>query len=263
MIFRRSLLGSAIFFSAIICGACHKHDLIADAPKKSMDMKEFEEDKPVPTTLWKVIESNYKPLALDPAGQAVKESTKDEKSEEKTKKGKSEGKKTGQEEEDMELMKKRPPLDPMSFHVFLVEKTSGVLGGENWDLKFPPGGGYLDYRYFLPESKTGTFYLKIKYDQDMDPKDTRIYYLSNGRVRQIDNRPVGNGCSRYFDISDFWKKAMNGDGLELNTSGSRHISVTAGTFYFVAPYRGKLRISHLTIKDTRHHDLACDDEVSE
>lgn len=203
-------------------------------------MKEFEEDLVVPTVLWKAMEHIYKPMALDPEGQVVKETQKNEK-----------------QKESEALMKKKPPLDPFSFHVFLIEKTPGVLGGQNFDLKFPVGGGVLDYRYFVPESRDGTFYLKVKYDQDMDPKETHIFYLSDAKIRQVDDKPLGNGCDRYFDISEYWKKSMAGDGLVLNTVKQRHISVTSGVLFFVAPYKGKLRIAHLTVRDSRHRDLLC------
>ena len=241
------------FFLIAGCDGCHKKDPFAEMPKKLMDMKEFEEDSTVPSVLWKAIESNYRPLALDPGGEAVKETVKEEKAE-----GQENKPKLSEEEE--RLLKKKPPLDPISFHVWLIEKTHGVLGGQNWDLKFPVGGGYLDYRYFIPESITGTFFLQVKYDAEMDPKDTKIYYLSNAKIRQLEGKPIGNGCGRYFDITDYWKKSMAGEGLVLNTFGNRHLSVTDGTLFFVVPYRGKIRIAHLTIRDSRHRDLSCDVE---
>jgi len=53
---------------------------------------------------------------------------------------------------------------------------------------------------------------------------------------------------------------MKSEGLVLNTVGKRHISVTSGTFFIVEPYRGKLRLAHLTIRDSRHRDLLCESE---
>jgi hypothetical protein len=230
------------------------NDATDNAPKKMMDMKAFEEDLIVPSGLWKAMEAIYRPLALDAEGQSVK-------AEEEGKEGK-EGEKPKQKEAEKDkdkedLLKKRPPLDPISIHVYLVEKTPGVLGGQNYDLKYPIGGGVLDYRYFVPETRNGTFYVKVIYDKEMDPKETRIYYLSNAKIREMDDKPIGNGCSRYFDITDYWKKSMNNEGLELNTVGNRHISVTAGVLFFVSPHQGKLRIAHLTIKDGRHRELLC------
>jgi hypothetical protein len=248
----RLLALSFLIFCLSGCNGCQKKDPLESIPKKTMDMKEFEESENIPSALWNVIESNYKPLALDPEGQAVKEGTKEKETDEKSVKP---------TEEQIELLKKRPPLDPLSFRIYLIEKTAGILGGENWDLKFPVGGGYLDFRYFIPESiGSGTFFLKIKYDSPMDPKETKVYYLSNAKTRTLAGQTYGNGCHRYFDVSDYWNKAMKGEGLVLNTHLQRHLSLTYGTFYFVAPVLGKLRIGHLTIKDSRHHELSCDDE---
>ena len=74
---------------------------------------------------------------------------------------------------------------------------------------------------------------------------------------------MGNGCGRYFDITSYWKKVQAQEGLVLNTVDYRHISITAGTIFFVAPYRGKLRIGHISFKDSRHRDLLCSSEKAE
>jgi hypothetical protein len=230
--------------------SCQKEDPLTKVKKKTMNMKEFEEDLTVPSGLWKAMESSYLPLVMDAEGKAIKD---DSAKEESTKTGTK--KKAPSEFED--LLKKKPPLDPIAITVYLIEKTPDVLGGQNYELNYPPGGGLLDYRVFVPESKDGTFFIKIKYGSEMDAKETRIYYLSNAKIREVDGKPLGNGCDRYFDITHYWKKSMDGEGLMLNTKNFRHISVTAGTLFFVAPYRGKLRISHLSLKDTRHRDLLC------
>ena len=232
---------------SVLLGGCHKDDPLSKLKKSTMDMKEFEEDLTVPAGLWKAMEASYRPLVMDAEGKAIKEDAAKEGG----------GKKEKEKDDFSDLLKKKPPLDPIGITVYLVEKTPGVLGGQNYELKYPAGGGLLDYRTFIPESKDGTFFLKIKYNSEMDPKETRIYYLSNAKIREVGGKPMGNGCDRYFDISHYWKRAMEGEGLMLNTVDFRHISVTAGTLFFVAPYRGKLRIAHLSLKDTRHRNLMC------
>jgi hypothetical protein len=54
---------------------------------------------------------------------------------------------------------------------------------------------------------------------------------------------------------------MKVDGLSLNTVNQRHLSILAGTFIFVSPVQGKLRLGHLLIKDSRHLDLLCKPEI--
>jgi len=236
------------------CGliSCQKGDPLSKVKKKTINMKEFEEDLTVPSGLWKAMESSYLPLVMDAEGKAIKDESEKESSKAETKK------KPSGEFED--LLKKKPPLDPIGITVYLIEKTPDVLGGQNFELNYTSGGGLLDYRVFVPESKDGTFFIKVKYNAEMDPKETRVYYLSDAKIREVEGKPMGNGCARYFDITRYWKKSMDGEGLMLNTKNHRHISVTAGTLFFVAPYRGKLRISHLSLKDTRHRDLLCSSE---
>jgi hypothetical protein len=234
------LLSYLIFIASVLMG-CTPKDPFAKVKFTAMDMREFQQDLQVPKALWKAMESVYRPMALDAEGLALKEDQKKD-----------------EDEGSAELLKKRPPLDQIPFHLYLVEKTSGVLGGQSYDLKYPVGGGILDYRGFVPETKDGTFFMKVDFAKEMDPKEMRVFYLSNAKIRQLGDKPLGNGCGRYFDITDYWKNAMKGEGLVLNTSGNRHISITAGTLFFVAPVMGKLRIAHLLIKDPRHRDLHCD-----
>ena len=44
---------------------------------------------------------------------------------------------------EIESGKKKPPLDPVGITVYLIEKTPGVLGGQNYELNYPSGGGLL------------------------------------------------------------------------------------------------------------------------
>jgi hypothetical protein len=89
----------------------------------------------------------------------------------------------------------------------------------------------------------------------MDPKTTKVFFLSNSPIRS--DVGMGSGCNTYFDITKYWDKAMDGEGLALNTTDFRHLSLTTGTFLFVAPFNGKLRLGRLTLKDSRYRELAC------
>src|ERR1035441_6120190 len=180
---------------------CHLFAEHKDVKYQTMDMHEFEEDIVIPGVLWKEFEHMFLPQAMDPEGKAIKDSQK----------------KKDNEGEIANFLKKKPPVENLSFKVFLEEKTKGVLGGQNFELDYPAGGGILDYRYFLPESRNGTFYMEVVYGQDMDKKLTRVFYLSNAKKMMVDDKPLGSGCGRYFNITDFWKKSMSLDGLVLNT----------------------------------------------
>jgi hypothetical protein len=246
---------AALIFTGGCPGGCSKKD---DVKFTEADMTKFQEDLVVPTELWGTIQAVFKPMALDPEGQAAKEAVEEEKKEVKGEHGETKSGAKGMAPDGAtRLMKKRPQLDPIGLTVEMVEKTQGVLGGQNHRLKYPVGGSLLDLRYFVPGSVNGTFFFKLEFEQEMDPKELKVYYLSNAKMRQVGGAQIGNGCDRYYDISDYWKKQMKAEGLVLNTVNNRHVSILSGTFFFVVPVKGKLRITHITIRDSRHRDLVC------
>jgi hypothetical protein len=234
---------------------CHRK-----APEKvlrtTVDLTRGDDDFVLPEALWKTLETAYPDLTEIAPPTTAKEEKEEKKEEKKEKKEEAkEAKKDAKagivkaDTEDDEMFKRRPTVDPLSFSIFLTEKTSGVLSEPSYELKFGHGGGSFDYKDYLPEDKNGTFFLKVKYGEEMDPKLKKVFYLSNAKS--------GSGCNKYFEITKYWKDAMKHDGLVLNTSGFRHIDFTAGTFFFVSPAKGKLRLGHLTIKDSRHPELLC------
>jgi len=239
-----------VFASMIFFLGCHHKEAVEKIKKTEVDLTRGDDDFVTPAALWKTLEAAYPDLTqiAPPTEKESKEEKKEEKKEPKKEDKKEGAKKTDSEEE--ELFKRRPTVDPLAFSVFLTEKTAGILKEPSYELKFGRGGGSFDYRDYLPEDKNGTFFLKVKYAEELDPKFGKIYYLSNSKA--------GSGCNKYFEVTKYWKDAMKHDGLVLNTSDFRHIDFTAGTFFFVSPFGGKLRLGHLSIKDSRHPDLLCE-----
>jgi hypothetical protein len=233
--------------------ACHSDDQREKLPRTKIDMKDFDEDIVIPTSLWKAFEESFPALTED-APVVGAEAKEGEKKDSKKKKSDKESK---QDAEEKELLKHRPVVDGLPFTVYLLEKTPQILGGQNYELNYGPVGGNLDFAKYVEEKKNGTFFLKVKYGAEMDPKLTKIYFLSNAAVHNVNNRPAGSGCNKYYEITKYWKNAMKDDGLILNTSGLRHLAITTGTFYFVAPFKNKLRMGHITITDSRHKNLLC------
>ena len=224
--------------------ACTKKSTIVPTDRKIIDMKNFEEDLVVPVELYAEIEKLHKPLAMDPsAGGGEKD----------------EGKKDKKEESGVEksALKSKPPVEQISLKVYLIEKTNGILGGSNFELAYPIGGGLLDYKTFLQSPDPGYFKLAVEVDKKVSLEDLHVFYLSNAKIRKIGKQSVGNGCGRYFDLTQFWRDSMKSGGVELHTGDNRHLSLTDGIFFFIAPYKGKLLLAHLTIKDSRFKDLEC------
>jgi hypothetical protein len=244
-------------------GGCHQ-----DSAKKSiggaiLDLTKQDEDFVIPSSLWKTFEESYPELTVL---RAPKEGEKEEdKKEEKKEEGgdghskKSDPRVEAEQRERDELLKHRPTIDGLSLLVSLTEKTTGLfLDGQDYNVKIGGGGGTLDFKDIYPEKKMGTFFLKVKYGSEMDPKKTKVFFLSNTPKRE--NVGFGSGCNRYFDITRYWNKSMKGEGITLNTVALRHLSVLTGTFFFMSPFNGKLRLGRLSIKDSRHPELICSQE---
>lgn len=148
------------------------------------------------------------------------------------------------------------PTDFMPIKVFLIEKNKGVLGGENHLLSFGPGGGELDLANFLGE-RQGTFHIAFEIGLERGDNPFKVFYLSNARKREIDGITYGAGCNTYHDITGFFEKSMKGEGIRVNTTQERYVSVLAGTYFFALSHEGQLRIAQVTIRDSRFRQYHC------
>ncbi len=150
----------------------------------------------------------------------------------------------------------KKPTEFMGLKVFLYERNKGILGGENHLLVFPPGGGEVDFRDLVSE-KSGSFYFVAEPKTKIEKPNLKVYFLSNSNTRELKGVIVGSGCDSYFDISTAFSKAVAGQGFLLNTTDQRHISATAGTFFFVIDDGQKLHLARLTVKDSRYPAVQC------
>ncbi len=148
------------------------------------------------------------------------------------------------------------PTEFVGLKVFLYERNKGILGGENHLLVFPPGGGEIDFRDFVAE-KSGSFYFTAEPSTKVEKPVIKVYFLSQSDSRELSGATVGSGCDTYFDISTAFNKAAAGEGFLLNTTDQRHISATAGTFFFVIDDGQKLQLARLTVKDSRYPAVQC------
>lgn len=148
------------------------------------------------------------------------------------------------------------PTEFVGLKVFLVERNKGILGGENHLLAFPPGGGELDLRDFVSE-KSGSFYFVAEPRTKIEKPNIKVYFLSNSKVRDLNGTTVGSGCDTYFDVSSAFSKAVVSEGFLLNTTEQRHVSASAGTFFFVLDDGQKLHLARLTVKDSRYPAVQC------
>lgn len=144
----------------------------------------------------------------------------------------------------------------LAFKVYLVEKTEGVLGGENLEISYPKGGGEIDLKDYVRPGRR-TFHLGFDVENEDLADKYKVFYVSGGRKRRIGGEVYGAGCHKYMEISSFFHKAMKGKGLVANTTQQRYVSFLAGTYVIGAHHEGELYLSQLTIKDSRYSELHC------
>ncbi|HEX4926153.1 MAG TPA: hypothetical protein VFV50_18815 [Bdellovibrionales bacterium] len=150
------------------------------------------------------------------------------------------------------------PTEFFAFHVFLREKTRGVLGGDNFELMYGKGGGVLDLKDFLKTSK-GTFALGIRPilpEREQD-EELKVFFLSNAHRREREGVTYGAGCDLYLDITRFFRTAMADEGLVVNVAGERHVGLVSGTLFFATSIKSRLYLSQLTVRDSRYKKLHC------
>jgi hypothetical protein len=137
--------------------------------------------------------------------------------------------------------------------VRLVEKSAGILMEPEIEIKFPRGGGEIDLANFVKDQQ-GTFRVFFDLEDQAADDKMRIYFISRTRRRRIDGEIWGAGCNKYMDIKKYILGEGKANGIEVNTTRSRHDSVLGGTFFFGV----RNQVTQVTFKDSRQENLFCD-----
>ncbi len=145
--------------------------------------------------------------------------------------------------------------------VKLKEKSLGVLGGKNLELKSPKSGLSIDLANYVKLDK-GTFIFSFDPDYKLDPQATQVLFLSQSLARNENNQSLGSGCGKFYDVTKSYLKKIRENGIEVNVTDGRHVSFLAGTFFIrVSHEKGVRALSQLTITDSSHPELQCDGNV--
>ncbi len=217
-----------IFFLLLV--ACEDKPEYMPKKPQVIRMAAGNQDVTLPSRLWEELEAVYRPPIFEKASS----------------------------EENDSKAKLEIPKDFFSFHIYLKEKSAGILTNRNgYDLSFGAGGGTLDMQEFV-QQKRGSFYFGFRPELEVEKDDVfKVFYLSNSRLNNIEGQLHGSGCDKYLDISDYFRNKMTGEGILLSASEGRHVSLMAGTYFFATSLKGKLYLSQLTIKDSRFKKLHC------
>ncbi|HEY1079167.1 MAG TPA: hypothetical protein VGE46_03685 [Bdellovibrio sp.] len=140
--------------------------------------------------------------------------------------------------------------------IFLVEKNSGVVAGEAVKISLPKGGGTVDLSRFIT-NKQGTFYVGFEFPEFAEAQAKKVIFVSNTKKRRIGSQIFGAGCNQIFDITDRFMQEMKGDGLKVNTTQERYLSVMGGTFLFAAQKGSDVFLAQVTFTNPQQAALFC------
>lgn len=145
-----------------------------------------------------------------------------------------------------------------SIEVLLNEKNKGVLKHPSYKIKMPIGGGEIDLSTLMAD-KNGSFYLGFSLPSEYTDLDYKVFFVSRGKKRKIDNEVIGSGCNVYFELTKEFNKKMKKEGILVNTTRYRHISLLAGNFIFVAQKEKKTLLTQVQFTDSTNKALLCED----
>jgi hypothetical protein len=137
----------------------------------------------------------------------------------------------------------------------LTEKNPGVLLRPSYVIDLPRGGGDIDLSEYL-SGQAGTFYVKFDFAPEEGTFST-LHYLSNARKRKIDEKIVGAGCNTFMNIKSYWQKVATENGIIVNTSRQRHLSVLGGRFIFSAKGERQTYVSQVNFTDSQKPQYFC------
>lgn len=140
--------------------------------------------------------------------------------------------------------------------VILAQKNSGIIKGEAVKISLPKGGGNIDLSQYLT-GKKGSFYVGFEYPAFGAASAKKIVFVSGTRKRKIGGQIFGAGCNQYFDISDKFLKEMKGEGLKVNTTQERYLSVLGGTFLLSAKKDNEVHLAQVTFTNSQFPSLFC------
>lgn len=140
--------------------------------------------------------------------------------------------------------------------VFLVEKNEGIIEGEAVEISLPKGGGNIDLSRFVTDKK-GSFYVGLEFPGFEGASTKKVLFISATKKRRIGNQVFGAGCNQMFDITDKFLKEMSGEGLKVNTTQDRYLSVLGGTFIFAAQKEHDILLAQVTFQNSQNSFLFC------
>jgi hypothetical protein len=146
--------------------------------------------------------------------------------------------------------------------VSLIEKNPGILKEPKIKVLFPRGGGAVDLSQFV-SGKQGSYYIKFRFEPSAPVDTVKIYYVSQARKRKLDGEIHGAGCKTYMDITKGLARLSQKDGVLVNTTRFRDLSVLGGHFVFARVLNKEIHLSQISFGDSTHPEYFCETKRKE
>lgn len=246
----RSVTAAFIFFSLL---ACEKKPGYHVEEPKQIKIEELADDIRVPSQAWDLLE--FKTVSAAPAA-AHGDEHGEAKHEESGHGGGDEGGHGGGGEG------KAAPAKNYTFSdviVYLAQKNDSVVQGEAVKIHLPKGGGKIDLSRYIT-SQPGTFFIGFEFPAFETATAKKVVFVSRTRKRKIGGQIFGAGCNQILDITDRFLTEMKGEGIKVNTTQERYLSVVGGTFLFSAQTPGDVLLAQVTFVNPQFQNLFCEEK---
>ncbi len=151
---------------------------------------------------------------------------------------------------------KMKPIIYSSVRVMFKEKNKNVLKKPLLAYEFSRGGGEIDLATVVG-TKAGTFFLGVQLPEFENSLQRKAFFVSQSRQRKVEGEILGSGCQKLFDISSEFFKQVSTEGIKINTTRFRHVSVLGGHLILLAENDKNWLITQVTFFDSTRPDLFC------
>ncbi|MEK6554529.1 MAG: hypothetical protein AABZ31_04765 [Bdellovibrionota bacterium] len=150
------------------------------------------------------------------------------------------------------------PREYLDIDLTISPLGSGTLSAPTI-FRLPRGGGSIDLKEYVKGAK-GSFFVKMSAKKTTEPEGKisklKVYFLSQGKKQKVDKEEFGSGCGKYMDITSYVEAKAN-DGIQVNATNQRYVSVLAGIYYFIGFEKEKIYLAAVKISDSRYSNLQC------
>lgn len=140
--------------------------------------------------------------------------------------------------------------------VRLIQKSEGVLKYEKIEFSFSRGGGQIDLKDHVKGEK-GSFYIQFNLEEFKNLKDLKVLFYSKNRKRKIDGVVFGSGCNVFFDITNKFIEQNSKEGIKVNITDLRHLTVIGGHFIIYAKDQDRVVMTQVEFFDSQKRDYFC------